>query len=67
MWRDFKTFLLVAWMLLAGLISTAIYTHDQMHGSRTFTVTDPGLIVLGSAFAMSSMLVFAAGIIFLST
>uniref|UniRef100_A0A6C0CI92 Uncharacterized protein n=1 Tax=viral metagenome TaxID=1070528 RepID=A0A6C0CI92_9ZZZZ len=64
---DCKSCLLLIWMMLAGLMASAIYTHDQMYGSKTFTLNDPGLIVLGSAFAMSSMLVFAAGIIFLST
>jgi hypothetical protein len=62
-----KTFLLIMWLLLAGLMITAIHVHEQSHSDKPLSIADPGLVVLGAAFATSTMLVFAAGIIFLST
>lgn len=67
MLSDCKSFLLIMWLLLAGLMFTAIQVHEQMYGSKTFAINDPGLLVLSSAFATSTILVFAAGMIFLAT
>jgi len=55
------------WLLLASLMFTAFYVHEQAHSDKPISIADPGLVVLASAFATSTMLVFAAGIIFLST
>jgi len=46
---------------------TALYVHEQAHSDKPISIADPGLVVLASAFATSTVLVFAAGIIFLST
>jgi hypothetical protein len=67
MMRDCKSFLLIMWLLIAGLMITAIHVHEQAHSDKPLSLADPGLVVLGAAFATSTMLVFAAGIIFLST
>ena len=62
-----KTFLLIMWLFLAGLMITAIHIHEQSYSDKPLSLADPGLVVLGAAFATSTMLVFAAGMIFLST
>ena len=55
------------WLLLAGLMITAIHVHEQTYSGKPLALADPGLVVLGAAFATSTMLVFAAGILFLAT
>jgi hypothetical protein len=64
--EDTKSFLLLLWILLGALLATTVYTYQSIP-NKEVTFADPGLLVLASAFTMSSVLVFMAGIIFIST
>jgi hypothetical protein len=64
--QNAKHTLLAVWLLLAALFSMALRIHEDNNNGKVF-VQDPGNFVLAAAFASSTMMIIAAGLICLST